>query len=153
MDRQPRRVADTTTGEVHLVKKEERKPYRFQKEEETGKRHMVTAAIAAAELRRAKLSAAAFRVLWHVMLITDDTCVIYQKQEEIADATELSQQSVSRALRQLLESGHLYEKGSILHLSPTTAFTGNGARHHDAVERMPEHLREDAPVRHLHPVG
>ncbi len=152
MDRQPQRVADMATGEVHLVKKEERKPYRFQREEETGKRHMVTAAIAAAELRKAKLSAAAFRVLWHVMLITDDTCVIYQKQEEIADATELSQQSVSRAIRQLLESGHLYEKGGIVHLSPNTAFTGNGDRHHDAVERMPEHLRKSATVTRLHAV-
>lgn len=152
MNRQPQRVADTTTGEIHLVQREQRQPFRFEKEEETGKRYMVTAAIAAADLRKAKLSASAFRVLWHLMLITDATCVIYQNQEEIAAATELSQQSVSRAIRQLLDSGHVYEKGGILHLSPKSVYTGTGAQHHEAVERMPDHLREDATVTPLYAV-
>lgn len=146
-----RRVADTTTGEVHLVEKEKRASYGFGKDDE-GKRHMVIGAVAARELVRTDYPVTVFRVLLYIMQITDETCVIKPTQQQIADEVGISRVAVARAVSRLIKDGHLYRDGSVLHLNPLTAFTGTGAEHQKAIARLPVDMQPSAPVRHLKPV-
>lgn len=65
----------------------------------------------------------------------------------------ISQQSVSRGIRELLAGGHLYRDGKYLYLNPFTSHTGTGVEHQKAIARMPDEMRVEATVRHLMPVS
>ena len=146
-------VADTTTGEVHLVAKEGRAPYGYPLDPVTGKRYMTLGAVAAREALAGAYSAATLRVLLYVVYTCDTSAVVHQTQEQIAEGTHLTQSAVSKALRRLIADELLYRIGKSILLSPGTAYTGSGAEHQKAIARMPEHLRDGATVRHLHPVS
>lgn len=145
-------IADVQTGEMHYVQQYVRSNYGFGKNEE-GKRHMVLGARAAQILMGNGYPASAYRLLMFLCLETDETCIIRYTQAEMAEHTGMSLTTIERSMAALRAGNHVYRTGPVLNLNPLTAFTGSGAEHQKAIARMPEHLRDEATVRHLHPVS
>lgn len=139
-----RSVVDPDTGEMHLVEKEKRAAYGLPRDERTGKRHMVFGTVAAEELRRCEYTGATFRVLIHLAYITDDTGVIDQTQEEIAEETGLSQQSVSRAMKQLKEDRYIERRGTVWYLNHHAFYTGSSEKWHQVETKAATHRRTAA---------
>lgn len=144
--------ADTQTGETFLAVERKRAHYGFPKDE-SGGRFMVVGDSTLRLLTGSGYTAGAYRVLMHILLETDETCVIKQTQRELARTLGMGEATVYRAVSSLMDEGHLYRQGEILYLNPLVAFRGTGAEHQRAIARMPEHLRPGAEVRHLQPVS
>ncbi|WP_146063568.1 ArsR family transcriptional regulator [Streptomyces sp. SM11] len=95
-------------------------------------------------LADADLSAAAFK-LFHKMCgiqnRKDHGLVIVENQTKFAEQVGMSQSSVSRGLKQLVEEGFIYADGRNWRLRADFVFNGNGAAQGQAIRSVPD----DAP--------